>query len=95
LSRESELLLENKTLANNFATITVEKNRMQREIEGLRRQVGDLKLELEKYAQERNSLLLEMKQAQQTSTLLTTHIDKLKNDKKKLRNKLKQTRDEA
>jgi hypothetical protein len=89
LGRESELTRENKVLANNVATLSLERNRNGRDIELLRRQIIELKAEQDKVYQEKSSMLTQLKQVQHTSDILNTHIHKLKADRLKLRSKLK------
>jgi len=82
-------MMDNNSLSSSTGTLTLEKNRLMRDLEMFKRELQEIKSENERYQQDRSSLTIELKQAQQTSVLIASHLEKLKMDKQKLREQLK------
>ncbi len=89
LNRENELLKENKVMTNKLDAIALDNNRTQRELEITKRQLNELKMQLKNCEIERSNFEIELKSCQQASVMMLNHMNKLKEDKLKLRERLK------
>lgn len=90
--REYQLMREHNTVRSRLDLTELEKARLQRELESAQEQLGEVSEESQRAQQDRAALEVELRQAQEASTLLAGHLGRVKDDKNKLRGKLRDTR---
>lgn len=90
LQREAEILNEQKTLWAKLDQSVIDKNRITRDLENTRKQLLEAKEQILKLENTKPGYELELRQSQETIGALQTQIKRLREDKKKLRDKLKQ-----